>query len=147
MLSERGAVVLLSELDETTDAALLGAVAMGDVEDDGGPVGCPTLAMALELWRLTGSLYGVASGLEAWRPGEPWAEWVASSWAGWCAVRPLVASGMKALAAVALVQASEARRRALVSKGERLLRDMAENEAALERALTLAEAACSTNRS
>lgn len=137
----------LSSLEDRTDAAILGAVAMGDVVDDGCPVGCHVLAMALELWRVTSSLEGVAWGLSAWRPGEPWAEWVASSWAGWCAARPIVASGMTALAAIALVQASDARRRALVSKGERLLRDMAENEAALDRALTLAETACSTNRS
>ena len=44
--------MLLSSLFETTDAALFGAVVQGDVTDDGAPVGCEVLAMALELHRL-----------------------------------------------------------------------------------------------
>lgn len=99
--------MLLSSLD-STDAALFGAVVQGDVTDDGGPVGCEVLAMALELWRLTGSVEGVRAGLEAWRYGEPWEDWVDAACAAWAELRPRV-QRLQALAA-ALALAGEASR-------------------------------------
>jgi hypothetical protein len=137
----------LSELEERSDALLFGAVVAGDLEDDGATVDCPILAMALELWRLTGSLSGVAAGLEAWRPGEPWRAWTTGSWLGWCALRPRVSRGMSLLAAAALVDASLKRRQKLAARAERLRRDTEESRAELERVTKLVEeAACSTNR-
>ena len=94
--------MLLSSL-ETTDAALFGAVVQGDVLDDGAPVGCEVLAMALELWRLTGSLAGVRAGLEQWRPGEPWELWVDAAVAEWAELRPRVLRGYAMIDALALV--------------------------------------------
>ena len=76
--------MLLSSL-ETTDAALFGAVVQGDVTDDGAPVGCEVLAMALELHRLGAD---VAAGLTAWRPGEPWELWVDAAVAEGAELRP-----------------------------------------------------------
>lgn len=137
----------LSELEERGDSLIFGAVAAGDLEDDGAPVACHVLAMALEYWRLTGSLGGVAAGLTYWRPGEPWAEWVVASWAGWCSLRPRVSQGLSLLAAAALVDASLKRRRKLAARAERLRRDTEESRLELERVTRLVEeAACSTNR-
>ena len=92
--------MLLSSLDETTDAALFGAVAAGDLADDGGPVGCEVLAMALELHRLGAD---VAAGLSAWRPGEPWELWVDAAHAEWATLRPRVLRGFRSIEALALV--------------------------------------------
>ena len=94
--------MLLSSLD-STDAAIFGAVVQGDVLDDGAPVGCEMLAMALELWRLTGSLHGVCAGLEQWRPGEPWELWVDAALAEWAELRPQVLRGYAMIDALALV--------------------------------------------
>lgn len=94
--------MLLSSL-ETTDAALFGAVVQGDVTDDGAPVGCEVLAMALELHRLTGSLAGVRAGLTAWRPGEPWELWVDAALGEWAELRPRVLRGYAMIDALALV--------------------------------------------
>lgn len=118
--------MLLSSID-STDAALFGAVVQGDVTDDGGPVGCEVLAMALELWRLTGSIDGVRSGLEAWRYGEPWEDWVDAACAAWAELRPRVRA-LRVLA-VALALAGEASRVAV------------EERKALERQVMRAEAA------
>ncbi len=118
--------MLLSSLD-STDAALFGAVVHGDVLDDGGPVACPVLAMALELWRMTGSLDGVRAGLAAWRYGEPWEDWVDAACAAWAELRPRVLR-LQALAA-ALALAGEASRVAL------------EERRALERQVERADAA------
>lgn len=137
----------LSDINPRSDPVLLGAVAVGDVVDDGGPVDCEVLAMALELWRLTGTLCGVAAGLAAWRPGEPWAAWTAAAWAGWEALRPRVAQGMATLAACALVDACVARHEALVARAERLRRDREREAETMERVLLLLEAPCSTNPS
>lgn len=93
--------MLLSSLD-STDAALFGAVVQGDVLDDGAPVGCEVLAMALELWRLTGSLAGVRAGLSAWRPGEPWEEWIEAAVGGWREVAPHVEHCCRLVDALAL---------------------------------------------
>ena len=94
--------MLLSSLSET-DAALFGAVVQGDLLDDGAPVGCEVLAMALELWRLTGSLGGVRAGLEQWRPGEPWELWLDAALAEWAELRPRVLRGYAMIDALALV--------------------------------------------
>lgn len=137
----------LGDLDETTDPALLAAVALGDVLDDGSPVGCEVLAMALELWSLTGSLHGVASGLEAWRPGEEWAAWTAASWAGWRALRGRVREGLTLVAVVALLDAAEARRVMLEKKAAEVLGAMDRNSADARRLYALlGDAACSTNQ-
>lgn len=99
--------MLLSSL-ETTDAALFGAVVQGDVLDDGGPVESEALAMALELWRITGDLSLVVAGLEGWRWGEPWAEWIDAAIDGWRELAPRVEK-MRVLA-VAIALAGEASR-------------------------------------
>ena len=80
--------MLLSSLP-TDDARLYGAVHDGALLDDGGPVESEVLAMALELWRMTGSLDGVRAGLSAWRPCEPWEEWIEAAVEGWREVAPL----------------------------------------------------------
>lgn len=82
--------MLLSSLDETADSRLFGAVHDGALLDDGGPVESEPLAMALELWRMTGDLRGVRAGLSAWRPGEPWEEWIEAAVEGWRETRPHV---------------------------------------------------------
>ena len=92
--------MLLSSLFETTDAALFGAVVQGDVTDDGAPVGCEVLAMALELHRLGAD---VAAGLTAWRPGEPWELWLDAALAEWAELRPRVLRGYAMIDALALV--------------------------------------------
>lgn len=94
--------MLLSSLP-TDDARLFGAVHDGAVLDDGGPVESEALAMALELWRITGSLDGVRAGLDQWRPCEPWAEWIDAAVEGWREVRPHVGRGYAAINALALV--------------------------------------------
>lgn len=114
--------MLLSSLP-TDDARLLGAVAAGDVVDDGEPVEIEVLAMALELWRITGSLAGVRVGLEQWRPCEPWAEWVDAAVEGWREVAPRVERLRVLAVAVALTgEASRValeERRALERQAER----------------------------
>lgn len=127
MQRERPGAVLLSSLAETTDAALFGAVLAGDITDDGGPVECEILAMALELWRLTGSVEGVHAGLEAWRYGEPWEDWLDAAIEGWAEVRPRVLRLQATAAALAL--AGEAARVAV------------EERKALERQVLRADAA------
>ena len=72
----------LSELP-TDDARVWAGVALGDVEDDGGPVGCPTVALALECYRSAGSVAGAVELLHAARPGEPWDAWAEAAVAGW----------------------------------------------------------------
>lgn len=94
----------LSAIDERGDHRIFGAVVAGDIVDDGAPVDCEVLAMALELWRITGTLSGVAAGLEGWRPGEPWGRWVSAAWLGWQEVRPYVERG-KALVVIGEVMA------------------------------------------
>lgn len=95
--------MLLSSLDDTSDSRLFGAVHDGAVLDDGAPVGCEVLAMALELWRITGDLSRVVAGLSAWRPFEPWEEWIDAAIEGWREVRPHVERGYAAINALALV--------------------------------------------
>lgn len=119
--------MLLSSLSPTGDARLFGAVHDGHVLDDGGPVESEPLAMALELWRITGSLDGVRAGLEGWRPCEPWEEWVEAAVEGWREVAPR-AEAMRVLA-VAVALTGEASRVAL------------EERRALERQVERAEAA------
>ena len=94
--------MLLSSLDETSDSRLFGAVVQGDVLDDGGPVESEVLAMALELWRITGSLSLVALGLSAWRPCEPWEEWIEAAVEGWREVAPHVEHCCRLVDALAL---------------------------------------------
>jgi hypothetical protein len=94
--------VLLSSLSETADAALFGAVFDGYVLDDGGPVESEVLAFALELWRMTGDLSRVRAGLEGWRPGEPWEEWIEAAVEGWREVRPHVEHCCRLVDALAL---------------------------------------------
>ena len=103
--------MLLSSLDDTSDSRLFGAVHDGALLDDGGPVESEVLAMALELWRMTGSLAGVRAGLEGWRPGEPWGEWIEAALAGWREVAPRV-ERLRVLA-VAVALTGEASRMAL----------------------------------
>lgn len=137
----------LADLDVTSDPAILAAVALGDLEDDGSRVDSEELAMALELWRLTGSLHGVAAGLEAWRPGEGWAAWTAASWASWCALRGRVRDGLTCLTVIALVEAAEARRLLLERRAAEVLGAMDRNSADVRRLCALlGDAACSTNR-
>lgn len=112
--------MLLSSLGGETDAALFGAVVAGDVLDDGAPVGCEVLAMALELHRLGAD---VAAGLEAWRPGEPWEIWLDAAHAEWAELRPRVLRGCAMIDALALVgeatRAEAAARRAMERALER----------------------------
>ena len=119
--------MLLSSLDDTSDSRLFGAVHDGFLMDDGGPVESEALAMALELWRITGSLDGVRAGLSAWRPGEPWEEWIEAAVEGWRELAPRVEK-MRVLA-VAVALTGEASRVAL------------EERRALERQVERAEAA------
>ena len=119
--------MLLSSLDDTSDSRLFGAVHDGALLDDGGPVESEVLAMALELWRITGDLSRVVAGLSAWRPFEPWEEWVESALAGWREVAPRV-ERLRVLA-VAVALTGEASRVAL------------EERRALERQVERAEAA------
>jgi len=119
--------VLLSSLDETADARLFGAVHDGFLLDDGGPVESEVLAYALELWRITGDRSRVALGLSAWRPGEPWAEWIEAAVEGWRETRPRVET--MRLLAVAVALTGEASRVAL------------EERRALERQVERADAA------
>ncbi|MBL0219997.1 MAG: hypothetical protein IPQ07_39790 [Myxococcales bacterium] len=119
--------MLLSSLDDTSDSRLFGAVHDGHVLDDGGPVESEVLAMALELWRITGDLSLVVAGLEGWRPGEPWEEWIEAAVEGWREVAPRV-ERLRVLA-VALALTGEASRVAL------------EERRALERQVERAEAA------
>lgn len=85
--------MLLSELP-TSDPRVFGGVVLGDVEDTGCDVECPTVALALECWRASGGcLRTTRDLLHAARPGEPWGEWLASAVEGWAAVatwRPLL---------------------------------------------------------
>lgn len=112
--------MLLSSLGGETDAALFGAVVAGDVLDDGAPVGCEVLAMALELHRLGAD---VAAGLSLWRPGEPWELWLDAAHAEWAELRPRVLRGCAMIAALALVgeamRAEMAARRAMERALER----------------------------
>lgn len=112
--------MLLSSLGGETDAALFGAVVAGDVLDDGAPVGCEVLAMALELHRLGAD---VAAGLTAWRPGEPWELWLDAAHAEWAELRPRVLRGCAMIDALALVgeatRAEAAARRAMERALER----------------------------
>lgn len=112
--------MLLSSLADETDAALFGAVVAGDVLDDGAPVGCEVLAMALELHRLGAD---VAAGLTAWRPGEPWELWLDAAHAEWAELRPRVLRGFAMIDALALVgeatRAEAAARRAMERALER----------------------------
>lgn len=119
--------MLLSSLDDTSDSRLFGAVHDGALLDDGGPVESEVLAMALELWRMTGDLAGVRAGLSAWRPGEPWEEWIESAVEGWREVAPRV-ERLRVLA-VAVALTGEASRVAL------------EERRALERQVERADAA------
>ena len=94
--------MLLSSLDDTSDSRLFGAVHDGALLDDGGPVESEVLAMALELWRMTGSLSLVALGLSAWRPCEPWEEWIEAAVEGWREVAPHVEHCCRLVDALAL---------------------------------------------
>lgn len=93
--------MLLSSLP-TDDARLFGAVHDGAILDDGGPVESEVLAMALELWRITGDLSLVVAGLSAWRPCEPWEEWVESAVEGWRETQPHVEHCCRLVDALAL---------------------------------------------
>lgn len=119
--------MLLSSLDDTSDSRLFGAVHDGAILDDGGPVESEVLAMALELWRITGDLSLVVAGLEGWRPCEPWGEWIGAAVEGWRELAPRVEK-MRVLA-VAVALTGEASRVAL------------EERRALERQVERAEAA------
>ena len=119
--------MLLSSLDDTSDSRLFGAVHDGAILDDGGPVESEVLAMALELWRITGDLAGVRAGLEQWRPGEPWELWLEAALAEWADLRPRVLRGYAMIDALALV-------------GEATRADVAAARA-MERALTRHNAA------
>lgn len=131
--------MLLSSLD-STDAALFGAVVQGDVLDDGAPVGCEVLAMALELWRLTGSLGGVCAGLEQWRPGEPWELWLDAALAEWAELRPRVLRGYAMIDALALVgEATRADVAAQRAMGRALERHNAARAAGVRTAILMRE--------
>ena len=131
--------MLLSSL-ETTDAALFGAVVQGDVLDDGAPVGCEVLAMALELWRLTGSLHGVRAGLEQWRPGEPWELWLEAALAEWADLRPRVLRGYAMIDALALVgEATRAEAAARKAMERALTRHNAARAAGVRTAILMRE--------
>ena len=120
--------MLLSSLGGETDAALFGAVVAGDVLDDGAPVGCEVLAMALELHRLGAD---VAAGLEACRPAAPRVELdergageeLDAAHAEWAELRPRVLRGCAMIDALALVgeatRAEAAARRAMERALER----------------------------
>lgn len=114
-----------SELPD--DPAVWGGVVLGDLEDDGQPVACETLALALEAWRGTRDLWRCLAVLHAARPGEPWEDWTEAALDAWreaAALRPLL------LAAAIAAEASRAELREI----ERALREAEKVRARLDAA-------------